>query len=93
MHASRRSMLAATALVLTGLAQAADPTELNFGIIATEKAGALKQMWEPFLEDMSKAVGLKVNGSSPPTTPASSKAALQQGPDRLVWQQVGDRCR
>jgi phosphonate transport system substrate-binding protein len=62
MHASRRSMLAATALVLTGLAQAADPTELNFGIIATEKAGALKQMWEPFLEDMSKAVGLKVNG-------------------------------
>ena len=37
MHASRRSMLAATALVLTGLAQAADPTELNFGIIATER--------------------------------------------------------
>jgi phosphonate transport system substrate-binding protein len=35
---------------------------LNFGIIATEKAGALKQMWEPFLDDMTKSVGLKVNG-------------------------------
>jgi phosphonate transport system substrate-binding protein len=36
--------------------------EINFGIIATEKAGALKQMWEPFLDDMSKAIGMKVNG-------------------------------
>jgi phosphonate transport system substrate-binding protein len=36
--------------------------EINFGIIATEKSGALKQMWEPFLEDMSKRTGLKVNG-------------------------------
>ncbi len=35
---------------------------MNFGIIATEKAGALKQMWEPFLDDMTKSVGLKVNG-------------------------------
>jgi phosphonate transport system substrate-binding protein len=36
--------------------------EINFGIIATERAGALKQMWEPFLDDMSKRTGLKVNG-------------------------------
>jgi phosphonate transport system substrate-binding protein len=36
--------------------------EINFGIIATEKAGALRQMWEPFLSDMSKATGMKVNG-------------------------------
>ena len=34
--------------------------ELNFGIISTESAGALKQMWEPFLDDMSKKTGLKV---------------------------------
>ncbi len=46
---------------VTGAA-AADIKELNFGIIATEKAGALRQMWEPFLDDMSKAVGVKVNG-------------------------------
>jgi len=59
---SRRSILAVTALAWAGATMAADVKELNFGIIATEKAGALKQMWEPFLEDMSKAVGAKVNG-------------------------------
>ncbi|MEI8164463.1 MAG: phosphonate ABC transporter substrate-binding protein [Betaproteobacteria bacterium] len=53
---------AAIVLLLSGIAQAGDLKEINFGIIATEKAGALKQMWEPFLEDMSKAVGVKVNG-------------------------------
>lgn len=57
-----KNILVATALAASGLASAADPKEINFGIIATEKAGALKQMWEPFLEDMSKSVGLKVNG-------------------------------
>jgi phosphonate transport system substrate-binding protein len=36
--------------------------EINFGIIATEKSGALKQMWEPFLDDMAKRTGLKVTG-------------------------------
>lgn len=61
---SRRSILAAAALSLAGYAHTATAQvqELNFGIIATEKAGALKQMWEPFLDDMSKAVGVKVNG-------------------------------
>ena len=57
-----KTMLATTAIAFAGAIHAADVTELNFGIIATEKAGALKQMWEPFLEDMSKAVGVKVNG-------------------------------
>lgn len=56
-------VLLATALMAFGcVANAADVNELNFGIIATEKAGALRQMWEPFLEDMSKAIGTKVNG-------------------------------
>ena len=57
-----RSLLAALALTMAGAASAASPGEINFGIIATEKAGALKQMWEPFLGDMSKEVGVKVNG-------------------------------
>jgi phosphonate transport system substrate-binding protein len=57
-----KSLIAAAALTLVGLAQAAEVKEINFGIIATEKSGALRQMWEPFLEDMSKATGLKVNG-------------------------------
>ena len=57
-----KAVLAALAIGTASVASAADVTELNFGIIATEKAGALKQMWEPFLDDMSKAVGMKVNG-------------------------------
>ena len=57
-----KTLIAATAIAAAGLAHAADVKELNFGIIATEKSGALKQMWEPFLDDMSKAVGMKVNG-------------------------------
>lgn len=57
-----KCLLAAAVIALVGVAHAAEVKELNFGIIATEKAGALKQMWEPFLEDMAKAVGVKVNG-------------------------------
>ncbi len=57
-----KTLLATIALTAAGVAGAADVKELNFGIIATEKAGALKQMWEPFLDDMTKSVGVKVNG-------------------------------
>ena len=59
---SLKTMLTALALVAASVASSADLKELNFGIIATEKAGALKQMWEPFLDDMTKSVGIKVNG-------------------------------
>jgi phosphonate transport system substrate-binding protein len=54
--------LTAIALTAATVASANDIKELNFGIIATEKAGAMKQMWEPFLEDMTKATGIKING-------------------------------
>lgn len=57
-----KALLATAAIALGAGAQAQEIKELNFGIIATEKAGALRQMWEPFLDDMSKAVGVKVNG-------------------------------
>lgn len=57
-----KTLLSILALSAASFATAADVKELNFGIIATEKAGALKQMWEPFLEDMTKSVGVKVNG-------------------------------
>jgi phosphonate transport system substrate-binding protein len=53
---------ATVALTVAPAASAQSIKELNFGIIATEKAGALRQMWEPFLEDMSKATGIKING-------------------------------
>lgn len=48
--------LAAALVAGTALAQ-----EINFGIIATDKAAALKDMWEPFIADMRKETGLKVN--------------------------------
>jgi phosphonate transport system substrate-binding protein len=57
-----KSLLAIAAIIFAGAVHSAEIKELNFGIIATEKAGALKQMWEPFLDDMSKAIGIKVNG-------------------------------
>ena len=57
-----KSMLTALAITAATVASANDIKELNFGIIATEKSSAMKQMWEPFLEDMSKSVGIKVNG-------------------------------
>ncbi len=57
-----RTAIATVALTAAATAGAQELKELNFGIIATEKAGALRQMWEPFLEDMAKATGLKING-------------------------------
>jgi phosphonate transport system substrate-binding protein len=59
---SIRTALAVATIAFGSSASAQELKELNFGIIATEKAGALRQMWEPFLEDMSKSVGMKING-------------------------------
>jgi len=57
-----KTLCCTLALSAASFVSAADIKELNFGIIATEKAGALKQMWEPFLEDMTKSLGVKVIG-------------------------------
>jgi phosphonate transport system substrate-binding protein len=43
------------------LAGAASAQEVNFGIISTDKAVAIKSMWEPFIEDMKKETGLRIN--------------------------------
>ncbi|WP_211442390.1 phosphonate ABC transporter substrate-binding protein [Collimonas humicola] len=50
------AMLAATA------AHADDAKVLNFGIISTESSQNLKQDWQPVLDEMSKRIGIKVNG-------------------------------
>jgi phosphonate transport system substrate-binding protein len=34
--------------------------EINFGIISTESQSNLKPLWEPFIADMSKAIGISV---------------------------------
>ena len=56
-------VFAASALLtasLLGAAQAAEQ-ELNFGIISTESSQNLKTVWDPFLADMSKQTGMKIN--------------------------------
>jgi phosphonate transport system substrate-binding protein len=40
---------------------AAAAQEINFGIISTDKSAAIKSLWDPFIEDMNKQTGLKVN--------------------------------
>jgi phosphonate transport system substrate-binding protein len=54
---------AAIALTLTTpiLSAHAQTTEINFGVISTEASLNQKKNWEPFVEAMSKATGLKVN--------------------------------
>jgi phosphonate transport system substrate-binding protein len=52
------TLLAATALSGTAHAQL---KELNFGIISTESSANLKTIWEPFLADMEKQTGKKIN--------------------------------
>jgi len=68
LNLTRRTALAAT-FMLPFATHAADlPTgtpEINFGIIATEGAQNLRAIWAPFLEDMQKAAGVKVNGFYP----------------------------
>lgn len=49
----------AAAAALFSVAAAAQ--EINFGIISTDKSAAIKSLWEPFIEDMGKQTGLKVN--------------------------------
>ncbi|MDP3365860.1 MAG: phosphonate ABC transporter substrate-binding protein, partial [Pseudomonas sp.] len=55
-------VLAASALVTGSLLGSVHATEeLNFGIISTESSQNLKAMWDPFLADMSKQTGVKIN--------------------------------
>ncbi|MGV8918023.1 MAG: phosphonate ABC transporter substrate-binding protein [Pseudomonas sp.] len=56
-----------------GAAHAEDKV-INFGLMSTESSTNLKSIWQPFLDDMSKKTGLKVNA-----TFASDYAGLIQG--------------
>lgn len=48
-------------IAAAALAAAASAQEINFGVISTDKAAAIKSLWDPFFEDMRKQTGLKVN--------------------------------
>lgn len=52
--------VAAVALTIPAAVQA-QTKEINFGVISTESSQNLKTVWGPFLSDMEKQTGLKVN--------------------------------
>lgn len=64
-------LLAAT---LATSAEAQQITELNFGVIPAELAPNVRRDWQPFIDDMSKALGMKVNAFF-----ASDYAAVIEG--------------
>lgn len=53
-------LCALLAIILPAVAE--ELTELNFGIISTESTKGLKKSFEPWLADMSKALGIPVKG-------------------------------
>jgi phosphonate transport system substrate-binding protein len=53
---------AVAALLASAPALAQEVKEINFGIISTEASQNLKSDWQPLLEDMSRKLGVKVNG-------------------------------
>lgn len=57
----RRTLTALAVAAATAVAPAHAADEINFGIISTESSSNLKKIWEPFLADMEKGTGLKVN--------------------------------
>lgn len=56
------ALLGLAAVAGTPLAMAETPNEIAFGVISTESTSALRNQWEPFFADMSKAVGVPVKG-------------------------------
>ncbi|MBO6849013.1 MAG: phosphonate ABC transporter substrate-binding protein [Marinobacter sp.] len=58
---SRLTLAAAVTVGATGL-HAEEQKTLNFGIISTESSSNLKNVWEPFLEDMSAKLDMEVKG-------------------------------
>lgn len=59
------ALIGSTLALAAGIAATdarAQVNELNFGVISTEASVNQKKNWEPFLDAMSKAIGVKVNG-------------------------------
>jgi len=88
MKISRKMFLTTVASVcLTATVQAQSLKEINFGIISTDSSSALKSLWQPFLDDMSKATGLKINGFFCHRLHRHHRGdAIWQGSGGLAWQ-------
>ncbi len=90
MLATRRALVAMllASAPLVGIPSAARaqtaPTELNFGLVATDGSQDLRSRWEPFLEDMQKAIGMKVTGFYP-SDYAGVIEAMRFGKVQVAW--------
>jgi phosphonate transport system substrate-binding protein len=56
-----KGLTAAALAASLATAARAETTEINFGVISTESQSNLKTIWDPFLADMAKGTGLKIN--------------------------------
>ena len=56
-----RALMAASVALTLAVAPTQAAEEINFGIISTESSANLKKIWDPFLADMEKGTGLKIN--------------------------------
>ena len=56
-----RALMAAAVAVTLAVTPARAAEEINFGIISTEATSNLKKIWDPFLADMEKGTGVKIN--------------------------------
>jgi phosphonate transport system substrate-binding protein len=88
----KKSLIVGSLLALgigAGPAAAQELEELNFGIISTESSQALQESFQPFLDDMSAALGMPVRPFFAPRLRGRHRGhALRQGRPRLVRQQV-----
>jgi len=57
---SARYLLAGAALAACFATQAVRAETLNFGIISTDSSSALKERWQPLIDDLNKQTGLDV---------------------------------
>lgn len=76
--------LAACATLFLGTASAEEIKELRFGIISTESTQNLRKIWDPFLADMEKKIGMKVTGYFAPDY-AGIIEAMRFNKVELAW--------
>jgi phosphonate transport system substrate-binding protein len=56
----KKTMMATLAICLSHVATAEEIKTINFGIISTDSTQVLRDTWTPFLDDMSKKMGVEV---------------------------------
>ena len=77
-------VIALSASLMVGGTAHAALEELNFGIISTETSQNLKSIWQPFLKDMEKETGLKINAFFA-TDYAGIVTGMQYNKVQLAW--------